>query len=154
MSIFKSKLVKLLKENLPASYDYWRTTNPKDDEDVEYEKYVNDVLSRCESKYVIYAGHSKMYGDEYVCVSLFPDTKGQLDETNVLRFDEEFKCLFDTEEEAKSIANKYMEQHPDKKCIVELAYNEDPDINEEWYTESHINSIQEFDSWLEDRYIR
>lgn len=152
MTKFKAITVKLLKENLPSSYDYWRTNNPAYEED-DYDDYVEDVLNRCFQKYAIFIKTDPKYGKLFLSKGIdLENYDPYFLENELVKLDGEFVNVFDTEEEAKQIAEKYLANNPDETYKIEKAYNEDPNKNEEWYTADDVENIQSYDDWKEDQF--
>lgn len=152
MTKFKTAVLKLLKENLPRSYDYWRTTNPSY-ENEDYDEYVEDVLNKCFEKYAIFIKKDPKYGKLFLSKGIdLENYDAYFLENELAKIDGEFVNVFDTEEEAKQIAEEYLANNPGETYKIEKAYNEDPDQNVEWYTADDVEYIQSYEDWEEDKY--
>ena len=128
MSRIREIVESVLKEELPRSYDYWRTTNPDYEEEGAYEDWLDAQESEA-TKYAVFVEIVPSYGKEYVDLNT-EDGNRTLELNNNLTtdYEPEIKNLWDTEEEAQAIANEYLQQNPNKQAKVVKVFTKDMNI--------------------------
>ena len=110
MSKIRSLIEKVLKEdNLPGSYDYWRTTNPADDDEDEYEYEQWLDKQDYDEGYAVYLETSEKFGKEYASVEYY-EGQADWDKVNELtRVDEpNIIMVWNTQEEAEKAKQEYL----------------------------------------------
>jgi hypothetical protein len=149
MSRFRDLVEAKLKEfGLPSSYDYWRTTDPAYERQGQYDDWLEnqDVAT----KYAVYVRKEDRYGKMFACLDLsIPEEQNDWDVVNELNYEynDELKCLWNTEQEAAVAAQEYKKYHPESEPKVVTVWSKDEDGI--YYDD--LEDVYTYEDWENDR---
>lgn len=129
-TIVESILSKSLKEDWETDLD-WIKTHPYDnDEDDEYEEWVERMSEDLYTKYAIYVQTEDKYGKEYACQEQNCEKcedKGWGLNNELDKGNPDFLQVWDTPEEAQKAMAEYKAIYPEKDPKVVKVYSEEED---------------------------
>ena len=129
-TIVESILSKSLKEDWETDLDWIKTHPYDDDEDEEYEEWVERMSEDLYTKYAIYVQTEDKYRKEYACQEQnceeYEDKgwglNNELDKGNP-----DFLQVWDTPEEAQKAMAEYKAIYPEKDPRIVKVYSEEED---------------------------